>query len=243
MLPSSWMAMDVGQKKNGKPRVLGHKQGVVTVREITQVAAELGIKYLTLYAFSTENWNRPRFEINALMQLLVDTLNKEIETLNNNRIQLRAIGDLEKLPTSTLKALKEGIRKTENNERMTLILALNYSSKWEILQAVKTIAGQVKTKQLNETDINEEVFTKVLSTSGIPDPELLIRTSGEIRISNFLLWQIAYSELYFSPVYWPEFTKDHLYEAIIEFPITRKAIWKNFRAIDLIPTQRCNYKC
>lgn len=204
-------------KQHGKPRVFGHRNGVKAVRETTESAAELGIEYVTLYAFSTENWNRPQFEVNALMTLLVETLRKEINTLNKNNIRLKAIGDLEQLPKKSHKALLEGIENTKNNTRMTLVLALNYSAKWEILKAVKDLALQVENKQLKPTDIDEKTFSDALSTQGIPDPELLIRTSGESRISNFLLWQIAYAELYFTPIFWPEFNKQHLYEAIIDF--------------------------
>lgn len=204
-------------KNHGKPRVFGHRNGVKAVRETTEAAAELGIENITLYAFSTENWNRPQMEVNALMTLLVETIRSEVNTLNKNNIRLKAIGDLEKLPSKSHKALMEGIESTKNNTRMTLILALNYSAKWEIINAVKAIANKIENKTLNPADINESIFENELSTNGIPDPELLIRTSGENRISNFLLWQIAYAELYFTSVLWPEFRKEHLYEAIIDF--------------------------
>ena len=204
-------------KQHGKPRVFGHQNGVKAVRETTEAAAELGVNFLTLYAFSTENWNRPKIEVNALMSLLVDTLHKEIDTLNKNNIRLEAIGNLRKLPKKTHKALLEGIRNTRENKRMTLILALNYSSKWEILEAARTLARKAKSGSIDPETISEKDFANVLSTKGIPDPELLIRTSGEFRISNFLLWQIAYAELYFSDVFWPDFRKEHLYQAIIDF--------------------------
>jgi undecaprenyl diphosphate synthase len=204
-------------KKHGKPRIFGHRNGVKAVRETTEAAAELGVENITLYAFSTENWNRPQLEVNALMALLVETIRSEVNTLNKNNIRLKAIGDIEKLPTKSYKALMEGIESTKNNTRMTLILALNYSAKWEIIQAVKTIANKLENKQISTADIDEKTFENELSTSGIPDPELLIRTSGENRISNFLLWQIAYAELYFTPILWPEFRKEHLYQAIIDF--------------------------
>ena len=204
-------------KQHGKPRVFGHRNGVKAVRETTEAAAELGVEYLTLYAFSTENWNRPQPEVNALMRLLVDTLHKEIETLNKNNIRLQAIGDLEKLPKRTRQALLDGIRKTQHNERMTLILALNYSAKWDIVQATAKIAKQVQNNVLSPEEISERTLADYLSTAGIPDPELLIRTSGEHRLSNFLLWQIAYAELYFTPIFWPDFRKANLYEAIIDF--------------------------
>ena len=204
-------------KQHGKPRVFGHQNGVKSVRETTEAAAELGVEYLTLYAFSTENWNRPKLEVNALMSLLVETLNKEIKTLNKNNIRLQAIGDISKLPKKTYKALLEGIENTKNNTRMTLVLALNYSAKWEILQAARDIAAKAKTEDLKIEEVNEEVFANHLSTKGIPDPELLIRTSGETRISNFLLWQIAYTELLFVPTFWPDFRKPDLYKAIIDY--------------------------
>jgi undecaprenyl diphosphate synthase len=204
-------------KSHGKPRVFGHKNGVTSVREITECAAELGIRYLTLYAFSTENWGRPQFEVNTLMSLLVETVKKELKTLNKNNIRLRAIGDLSKLPARTREALLEGIENTRFNTRMDLILALNYSSRWEIVEAAKSIAQEVKNGTLDVENINSEVFSSHLCTADIPDPELVIRTSGEYRISNYLLWQSAYSELYFTPVLWPDFRNEHFYEAIIDF--------------------------
>ena len=204
-------------KQQGKPRVFGHRSGVKAVRETTEAAAELGVKYLTLYAFSTENWNRPKLEVSALMNLLVETIKTELNTLNKNNIRLQTIGDLSKLPPRNQEALLEGIASTANNDRMTLILALNYSAKWEIMNAVRDIAKAVENKELSADDIDETIFANALSTRGIPDPELLIRTSGETRISNFLLWQIAYSELYFTPTFWPDFRKKDLYQAISDF--------------------------
>jgi len=204
-------------KNKLQPRVFGHTNGVSAVREVTEASAELGIKYLTLYAFSTENWNRPSFEINALMNLLVETIRKEISTLNKNNIKLTAIGGLEKLPSSTYKALMEGIEQTKNNTRMTLVLALNYSAKWELIKAMQSIGSQVQNGSILPEQIDDQIIEQNLATSGIPDPELLIRTSGEHRISNFLLWQIAYSELYFTNTLWPDFHKENLYEAIYDF--------------------------
>lgn len=204
-------------KQHGKPRVFGHRNGVKAVRETTEAAAELGVSYLTLYAFSTENWNRPKVEVGALMRLLVETLHKEINTLNKNNIKLQAIGDISLLPKETHSALLKGIENTKNNTRMTLILALNYSGKWDIAQATKQLAKQVQEGVISPEEIDEERLAQSLSTSKIPDPELLIRTSGERRISNFLLWQLAYSELYFSPVFWPDFRKDQFYQAIIDY--------------------------
>ena len=204
-------------KKQGAMRVFGHRSAVKAVRDTTEGCAEVGVKYLTLYAFSTENWNRPKLEVNALMTLLVETLRKEIDTLNKNKIRLKAIGDLSRLPKRTYKTLMEAIHNTRDNNRMTLVLALNYSSRWEILNAVRQLTQQVEEKVLSTADIDESTFVSALSTKDIPDPELLIRTSGEHRISNFLLWQISYTELYFTKVFWPEFRKANFYEAIIEF--------------------------
>ena len=204
-------------KKHGKPRVFGHRNGVTSVRATTEAAAEIGIEYLTLYAFSTENWGRPKFEITALMQLLVDTLSKEVDTLNENNIKLEAIGALDQLPKITREALLSGIEKTRNNDRMTLVLALNYSSKWEIVKAARDLAAQVQNQTLSPSEIDESVFSNALSTKRYPDPELLIRTSGESRLSNFLLWQLAYAELYFTPTFWPDFREDHLYQALIDY--------------------------
>lgn len=204
-------------KEKGKLRVFGHQNGVKAVRDTVESAAEIGIKHLTLYAFSTENWNRPKFEVNALMELLVSTINKETKTLMENNIRLNAIGDLQSLPSSCFRELQEAIKKTENNTRMTLHLALSYSSRWEITNAIKQIAEKVKNAELSVDEINDATMEEYLTTKGIPDPELLIRTSGEHRISNFLLWQIAYAELYFTDKLWPDFRKEDLYEAIIDF--------------------------
>jgi undecaprenyl diphosphate synthase len=204
-------------KQKGMPRVLGHRSGVKSVREVTEAAAQIGVKYLTLYAFSTENWNRPPAEVMALMSLLVETIKGEIKDLNKNGVRLMAIGDLEQLPEASLKALKDGIEATKNNTRITLVLALNYSAKWEILRAARLLAEQARAGILRPEDITEAHFEGALSTHDIPDPELLIRTSGETRISNFLLWQIAYAELYFTSVFWPDFGQKELYEAILSY--------------------------
>lgn len=204
-------------KQHKKPRVFGHRNGVKAVREVTEAAAEIGIDYLTLYAFSTENWGRPKGEVDALMRLLVETLNKEIATLNENNIQLQAIGDLDLLPPRTHKALLQGMASTRNNERMTLFLALNYSGKWDITQATRQIAEDVANGHLEPQDVTAQLIDTYLSTGNIPDPELLIRTSGEQRLSNFLLWQLAYAELHFTPVFWPDYRKEHFFQAIIEF--------------------------
>jgi undecaprenyl diphosphate synthase len=204
-------------KKQGKPRVFGHKNGVKSVREVTEGCAELGIKYLTLYAFSTENWNRPKLEVTALMTLLVETIKTEVSMLNKNNIRLETIGNVDALPNKSRKALLQAIEDTKDNDGLCLILALNYSAKWDIMQAVKTIADKVERKELSASQLTESDFESALSTKNIPDPELLIRTSGESRISNFLLWEIAYSELFFTPVLWPDFRKENLFEAILDF--------------------------
>jgi len=202
-------------KKHGHDRVFGHYQGVESVREIVEVAAEIGIKYLTLYTFSTENWKRPKTEVDALMALFLETIEKEIVTLNKNNISLNAIGDIESMPAENRNKLNETIRKTAKNDRMVLTLALSYSSRKEILVAVQKLLTNNKTT--NTEKISEEIFSDYLYTKGLPDPELLIRTSGEQRISNFLLWQIAYSELYFTEKLWPEFRKEDFYEALVDF--------------------------
>ena len=200
-------------KTQGKFRVFGHQNGVKAVKDTVEAAAELGVKYLTLYAFSTENWNRPKVEVDALMSLLISTISKETKTLMDNNIRLSAIGNLNDLPKKCQKELQDAIDKTKKNNRTTLILALSYSSKWEIINAIK----QIVKDGVSEEDINEEMFSQYLTTKGVPNPELLIRTSGEQRISNFLLWQISYSELYFTEKLWPEFNKEDFYEAIFEF--------------------------
>jgi undecaprenyl diphosphate synthase len=204
-------------QKQGEQRVFGHQNGVRAVRDVTEAAAELGIKYLTLYAFSTENWNRPKDEVNALMELLVHTINIEKETLNKNNIRLFAIGNLESLPSKCHHELMEAIKDTSKNSRMTLVLALSYSARWEITNAVKKISADIQRGKVNSDEINESFISGYLTTAGIPDPELLIRTSGESRISNFLLWQIAYTELSFTDKLWPEYTKEDFYSAIIDF--------------------------
>jgi len=204
-------------ERHGEQRVFGHQNGVKSVRDTTEAAAELGIKYLTLYAFSTENWNRPIEEVNALMELLVLTISAEKETLNKNNIRLLAIGDLDSLHGNCQKELMQAIKDTSKNTRMSLVLALSYSSRWEICNAMKKIAVQVKEGKLAPEEINEELISASLTTNGIPDPELMIRTSGEYRISNFLLYQLAYAELYFTNTRWPDFRKENLYEAIIDF--------------------------
>lgn len=204
-------------KEKGKLRVFGHKNGVVAVRDTVEGAAELGIENLTLYAFSTENWNRPKLEVTALMELLVATINKETKTLMDNNVRLNAIGNLEALPPRCHKELKEAMEKTAGNTRLTLTLALSYSSRWEILNAAKKMAEDVREGSLEISDIDENIFSSYLATYNLPDPELMIRTSGEHRISNYLLWQLAYAELYFTPKLWPDFRREDLFEAIVNY--------------------------
>jgi undecaprenyl diphosphate synthase len=201
-------------KKKGAMRIFGHRNAVQAVRDVTEGCGELGIKYLTLYAFSTENWNRPKAEVDGLMELLVSTLKAEIGTLQENKVKLSTIGEVSNLPGDCQKNLAWAMDQTRNNKGMILNLALSYSGRWEILKGINTLAEDVKAGKVNPGEINEKVFENYLETSGIPDPELLIRTSGELRISNFLLWQIAYTELYITPTLWPDFRKEHLYEAI-----------------------------
>jgi undecaprenyl diphosphate synthase len=204
-------------KNHGKSRIFGHRSAIQSVRDVIEGSAELGIEYLTLYAFSKENWNRPKFEVNALMQLLVSTLRNEIKTLNKNNIRLLSIGDKESLPGTCLSELMLAKDNTKNNDRMTVILALSYGSKWELTEAVRKIAEDAVEQKINIKDIDENLIDNYLDTKDIPDPELLIRTSGEQRISNFLLWQIAYAELYFTDVLWPDFRKEHLHQAIYTY--------------------------
>ena len=219
-------------KKKGNPRIFGHRNGVAAVRDTVEAAAELRIDYLTLYAFSTENWRRPRTEIDALMALLVTTINKETKTLMDNNVQLEAIGDISSLPTEVGKNLTALIEKTKKNTGLTLILALSYSSRWEILNAVKQLAADVKEGKIDSEDIDTAIFESYLNTAGIPDPELLIRTSGEYRISNYLLWQIAYAELYFTPTLWPDFRREHFYEALADFQCRERRFGKISEQID-----------
>jgi undecaprenyl diphosphate synthase len=204
-------------RKRGAARIFGHKKGTKSVREITEGCAEIGIEYLTLYAFSTENWGRPKQEVDALMELLVSSLRKEVKTLMDNNVKLNAIGDINGLPVNCVHELRDTIDKTEGNDGLVMTLALNYSGRWDILSAVKEYVEAVNNGNENIDKIDEEVFSKYLTTKNIPNPELLIRTSGELRISNFLLWQMAYTELYFTSVLWPDFRKKDLKKALEEF--------------------------
>lgn len=204
-------------KEQGKDRLFGHYQGVESVRNIVEGCAELGIEYLTLYAFSTENWDRPEYEVIGLMELLVKTIRSEVESLNKNNIRLHVIGDMNMLPDYAREELNEALEFTKKNKGLNLIMALSYSGRWELLNAVKNIAGEVKRGKLAVEEIDQNTLQQYLCTSNFPDPELMIRTSGEYRISNFLLYQLAYTELYFTNVRWPDFRKQNLYEAIAAY--------------------------
>jgi undecaprenyl diphosphate synthase len=204
-------------KEKGEDRLFGHLHGVESVRNITEGCAELGIEYLTLYAFSTENWDRPQYEVNGLMELLVDTIRKEVPTLNKNNIRLRVIGDMAMLPDAAKAELDAALDETSTNTGLNLIMALSYSSRWEIINAVKQLATDVELGKIKAASIVPEVFQNYLATKLYPDPELMIRTSGEYRISNFLLYQLAYSELYFTDTLWPDFRKENLYKAILDY--------------------------
>jgi undecaprenyl diphosphate synthase len=204
-------------KEKGQDRLYGHFHGVESVRNIVEGCAELGVEYLTLYAFSTENWDRPQYEVTGLIELLVETIRKETETLNKNNIKLHVIGDVKMLPEYAQKELNESLQITSQNTGLNLVMALSYSSRWELVQAVQHIAEDVKAGKVDPAAITQNTLQQYLATSNFPDPELMIRTSGEYRISNFLLYQLAYAELYFTNVRWPDFRKENLYEAILDF--------------------------
>jgi undecaprenyl diphosphate synthase len=203
--------------QRGNQRTFGHKHGVNSVRSTIIAAAEIGVKYLTLYAFSTENWNRPKYEVDALMTLMVNVIKAEADDLNKNNVRLKVIGDKSSLPDLVRKEVERIEKDLKNNTGLTVVMALSYSSHWEIINAVKSIASDVKKEKISIEDISQDLFDHYLSTAEIPDPELLIRTSGEARLSNFLLWQLAYTELYFSPVLWPDFGKEEFFQAICDF--------------------------
>lgn len=204
-------------QEKGQDRLFGHLHGVESVRDIVEGCAEIGINFLTLYAFSTENWDRPEYEVIGLMELLVDTIKKEVPTLNKNNIKLHVIGATHMMPESAQAELQEAIDKTAQNTGLNLVMALSYSSRWEIIQATQNIAKDIQSGKLQPEEINQHIYNQYLTTAHIPDPELMIRTSGEHRISNFLLYQMAYTELYFTETLWPDFRKENLYEAIINF--------------------------
>jgi undecaprenyl diphosphate synthase len=219
-------------KEKGQDRLYGHFHGVESVRTIVEGCAELGIGYLTLYAFSTENWDRPEQEVTGLMELLVDTIRKEVDTLNKNNIKLHVIGNMEMMPAYAQNELNEALSLTAKNTGLNLVMALSYSSRWEMINAVKNIAIDVQKGNIDPQSITQDTFQQYLCTANFPDPELMIRTSGEYRISNFLLYQLAYAELYFTPVRWPDFSKENLYEAIIDFQNRERRFGKTSAQIE-----------
>lgn len=223
-------------KEKGQDRLYGHFHGVESVRNILEGCAEMGIEYLTLYAFSTENWDRPKNEVDGLMELLVETIRREVITLNKNNIKLHVIGDMEMLPEIARRELEEALAETAHNTKFNLIMALSYSSRWELVQAVKEIARDVQAGIVDPAAITQDTLQGYLATSGFPDPELMIRTSGEYRISNFLLYQLAYAELYFTNTRWPDFRKQHLYEAIIDFQQRERRFGKTGDQLQSIPS-------
>ena len=204
-------------KGQGKNRIFGHKNGVLAVRDVIEGAVELGIKYLTLYTFSTENWNRPKLEVSALMELMVSTLNNEIKNLMEHSIRLNAIGDLASLPKKCQQKMQESITITKSNRGLTLTLALSYSSRWEIVEAARKLAMKVEEGKIKSEEITEDLLSMHLNTAEMPDPALMIRTGGEVRVSNYLLWQLAYAELYFTPKLWPDFRKEDLFQAVMNY--------------------------
>jgi undecaprenyl diphosphate synthase len=220
-------------QEKGQDRLYGHFHGVESVRDIVEGCAELGVGYLTLYAFSTENWDRPVQEVTGLMELLVETIRKEVPTLNKNNIRLHVIGDMSMLPDYARKALNEALELTAANSGLNLIMALSYSSRWELMEAVRHIAQDVKDARLSPEDVDADTIQKYLATSAFPDPELMIRTSGEYRISNFLLYQLAYAELYFTNTRWPDFRKEHLYEAILDYQKRERRFGKTSAQVGL----------
>jgi undecaprenyl diphosphate synthase len=203
--------------QRGNERIFGHEHGVEAVRASIKAASQIGVKYLTLYAFSTENWNRPKYEVDALMSLMVHVIKAETDDLNNNNVRLKVIGERDRLPKGVRRETDKMIEKLSGNTGLTVVMALSYSARWEIINAVKTITNDVKKGKINPDDISDELFHSYLATAEIPDPELMIRTSGESRLSNFLLWQLAYAELYFTPTLWPDFSEDDFYQAIIDY--------------------------
>ena len=225
-------------KEKGRPRAFGHKNGVSTVRKVLEACAEIGVEYLTLYAFSTENWKRPKLEVETLMTLLANSLKKELKSLMKNDVCLRAIGDISKLPKKAQKNLNEVFDATKDNKKITLTLALNYGSREEIVRMVKEISSKVVNNELSLEEIDENIINNHLYTFTLPDVDLLIRTSGEQRISNYLLWQIAYSELYFTEVHWPDFDKEHLYKAIIDYQNRERRFGKTSEQIENLDEQK-----
>ena len=220
-------------QEKGQDRLYGHYHGVVSVRKVVEAATEIGIKYLTLYAFSTENWDRPEAEVTGLMTLFVETIAKEVPDLHKNNSRLRFIGNLALLPANANKALADATSHTAQNTGLTLVIALSYSSRWEIIQAVQQLATKVKNGALEPAAINETIFAESLTTKGIPDPELMIRTSGEYRISNFLLYQMAYAELYFTETRWPDFRKEHLVNALVDYQCRERRFGKTSAQVNI----------
>jgi len=220
-------------RKLGNQRLFGHRKGVNSVTASVEIAAELGVKYLTLYAFSTENWSRPKDEVEGLMTLLVSTIESETPNLNKNNVRLNAIGDLDSLPTGVLEKLSKAIENTSGNTGLVLTLALSYSARWEITKAIRDICKDVEGGKLDMGAINEQTVSLYLTTREMPDPELIIRTSGEQRISNFLLWQCAYSEFYFSPVLWPDFNKEEFIKAIVDYQKRERRFGKTSEQVKL----------
>jgi undecaprenyl diphosphate synthase len=219
-------------KKQGLARVFGHKRGVETVHNITVAATELGIEYLTLYTFSTENWNRPKEEIDALMNLLVDTIVKETPTLMDNNVRLLTIGDLNRLPEAARRKFMACVEQTAGNTGLSMVIALSYSARWEIINAMQIAVRRAQAGELRAEDVNEQLVSSLMTTANMPDPDLLIRTSGELRISNFLLWQLAYSELYFTDCLWPDFTPEELYKAILDYQNRERRFGKTSEQIE-----------
>ena len=213
-------------RERSLPRIAGHREGINSVREITRLCGEIGIKHLTLYTFSTENWQRPKAEVSALMTLLLKTINKEVKELHKNNVKFTVIGDLEMLPGSTRKGLQDGIDLTQDNEGLNLCLALNYGSRQEMIDAIQSLASKVQSGEMEPEEINEAIFSDALYTKGIPDPDLLIRTSGECRLSNFLLWQSAYTEIFITDTYWPEFREEQLMDAITVYQLRERRFGK-----------------
>tara|TARA_B110000495_G_scaffold5206_1_gene3898 strand:- start:3442 stop:4191 length:750 start_codon:yes stop_codon:yes gene_type:complete len=219
-------------KERCLPRIAGHREGINSVREITKICGEIGVEYLTLYTFSTENWSRPKREVKALMTLLLSTIKKEIKELHKNDVKFSTIGDISILPKGTIRGIEEGIKLTFNNSGLNLVLALNYGSRQEILSAVNNIVLDINKGSLNSNSIDENIFSSYLDTNNCPDPDLLIRTSGELRISNFLLWQSAYTEMYLTDTYWPSFRKNELFAAIIDFQSRQRRFGKTSEQLE-----------
>lgn len=227
-------------RERGLPRVAGHREGVASVREIVRTCGQLGIEYLTLYAFSTENWKRPTNEVSILMNLLLHYLKSEVDELNRNNVHLKAIGNLNALPKPVQRQLHQSIDQLSGNSGLTLTLALSYSGRWDILRAVQTLALDVRGGKLSPEDISEDVLRTYLTTADVPDPDIMIRTSGEMRLSNFLLWEMAYSEIHVAPVYWPDFRREHLYGALVDYLTRERRFGQTSEQLGDVPTPQRN---